>query len=113
MEKLGKLEKRKLASELQAKNLSYLTILLISNHSGRLRVLTLTTSDKALSGGKDIHRSFRPLVMRLRRRWGHFEYIGVREIKGDRQHLHLVFRGEYMEQATISAMWASLHNSLW
>lgn len=49
--------------------------------------------------------------MRLRRRWGRFEYIGVREIKGDRQHLHLVFRGEYMEQALISAMWQDIYSS--
>jgi hypothetical protein len=40
-----------------------------------------------------------------------FQYIGVKEIKGDRQHLHLVFRGSYMQKAVISAMWASLHLS--
>ncbi len=78
---------------------------------GRLRILTLTTSDEALNGNKDIHRSFRALIMRLRRRWGRFEYIAVREIKGDRQHLHLVFRGEYMEQVQLSAMWQAIHTS--
>jgi len=49
--------------------------------------------------------------MRLRRRWGVFQYIGVKEIKGDREHLHLVFRGSYMQKAVISAMWGSLHLS--
>lgn len=78
---------------------------------GKLRILTLTTSDEALASGKDIHRSFRALVLRLRRRYGRFEYIGVKEVKGDREHLHLVFRGEYMEQSVISAMWASIHKS--
>lgn len=78
---------------------------------GRLRILTLTTSDEAIEQGFDIHRHFRALVMRLRRRWGRFEYIGVKEVKGDREHLHLVFRGEYMQQVQVSAMWASLHHS--
>ena len=78
---------------------------------GPLRVLTLTTSDEALAQGKDIHRSFRALVMRLRRRYGQFEYIAVREVKGDRVHLHVVFRGEYMQQASISNMWQGIHAS--
>ena len=78
---------------------------------GRLRFLTLTSSDEAVVKGYDIHKHFRALVMRLRRRWGVFEYMGVVEIKGDRQHLHLVFRGEYMAQVQVSAMWASLHAS--
>ena len=73
--------------------------------------MTLTTSDEALKAGKDIHKSFRALVMRLRRRYGRFEYIGVKEVKGDRAHLHLVFRGEYMEQMLISAMWQKIHLS--
>lgn len=78
---------------------------------GQLRVLTLTSSDEAVAGGYDIHRHFRALVKRLRGRWGHFEYIGVVEVKGDRQHLHLVFRGEYMAQVQLSAMWQALHAS--
>ena len=78
---------------------------------GRLRILSLTTSDEAKARGYDIHRNFRVLVKRLRRRWGRFEYIGVKEVKGDRLHLHLLFRGEYMEQAQIEAMWAKLHAS--
>jgi len=78
---------------------------------GRLRFLTLTSSDEAVVKGYDIHKHFRALVMRLRRRWGVFEYMGVVEVKGDRQHLHLVFRGEYMAQVQLSAMWQALHAS--
>ena len=78
---------------------------------GRLRFLTLTSSDEAIGQGLDVHRSFRALVKRMRRRWGRFEYMGVVEIKGDRHHLHLVFRGEYMAQAQLSAMWEAIHQS--
>ncbi|GAI61752.1 unnamed protein product, partial [marine sediment metagenome] len=78
---------------------------------GRLRFLTLTSSDEAVVMGFDIHRHFRALKERLRRRFGKFEYMGIVEIKGDRQHLHLVFRGEYMAQAQLSAMWTSIHKS--
>ncbi|MBA7589625.1 hypothetical protein ES708_31712 [subsurface metagenome] len=76
-----------------------------------MRFLTLTSSDEAVVKGYDIHKHFRALVMRLRRRWGRFEYMGVVEIKGDRHHLHLVFRGEYMAQAQVSAMWQAIHAS--
>jgi len=78
---------------------------------GQLRFLTLTSSDYAVAQGYDIHRHYRALVMRLRRRFGRFEYMGVVERKGDREHLHLVFRGEYMAQALISAIWQELHAS--
>jgi len=78
---------------------------------GQLRVLTLTTSNEALALGKDIHRSFRILVKRLRRKFGIFEYIGVKEAKGDREHLHLVFRGEYMPQEWVSNTWQDIHAS--
>lgn len=78
-----------------------------------MRILTLTTSDEAVGKGyiDDVHRHFRALVLRLRRRWGRFEYIGVKEVKGDRHHLHLVFRGEYMQQVQLSAMWQAIHAS--
>jgi len=78
---------------------------------GRLRVLTLTTSNKALAEGKDIHRSFRTFVKRVRRKFGEFAYIGVKEFKGDREHLHLVFRGKYMKQKWISDTWEDIHAS--
>ena len=78
---------------------------------GQLRVLTLTTSNEALAEGKDIHRSFRTLVKRLRRKFGRFEYIGVKEFNEDREHLHLVFRGEYMPQDWVSDTWKDIHSS--
>lgn len=76
---------------------------------GRLRFLTLTTSDEAMA--LDIHKSWRKLVMRLRRRFGAFEYMGVREHKGERQHLHIIFRGAYLEQSIVSALWGDIHKS--
>ncbi|MBA7550048.1 hypothetical protein ES705_42554 [subsurface metagenome] len=78
---------------------------------GRLRFLTLTSSDEAVVKGYDIHKHFRALKERLRRKWGRFEYMGVVEIIGERQHLHLVFRGEYMAQVQLSAMWQEIHAS--
>lgn len=78
---------------------------------GRLRFLTLTSSDSAVANGYDIHRHFRALVMRLRRSQGSFEYMGVKEFKGDRKHLHIVFRGSYVEQAHLSHLWGLLHDS--
>jgi len=78
---------------------------------GNLRILSLTTSDEAISQGKDIHRSFEALKKRLRRRWQWFEYIAVKETKGGRKHLHLVFRGKYMEQVQLSALWQAIHIS--
>ena len=78
---------------------------------GRLRFLTLTTSDQAIAQGKDLHRSWAALKKRIRRRFGTFEYIAVREIKGDRHHLHMVFRGSYMEQLWISEQWTQIHSS--
>ena len=78
---------------------------------GQVRILTLTSSDEAVKQGYDIHRSFRALVLRLRRHFGRFEYIGVREKKGDREHLHIVFRGKFMEQAVVSKIWNELHKS--
>lgn len=78
---------------------------------GRLRFLTLTSSDYAVAQGYDIHKHFRALVMRLRRRWGCFQYMGVVEHKGGRKHLHLVFRGDYMAQVQLSAMWQDIHAS--
>lgn len=78
---------------------------------GRLRFLTLTTSDQGIAQGKDLHHSWSVLKKRIRRRFGLFEYIAVREIKGDRHHLHMVFRGSYMEQLWISKQWEEIHLS--
>lgn len=78
---------------------------------GRLRFLTLTSSDAAVAAHRDIHRDWEVLLKRIRRLWGHFEYIGVQEIMSDRVHLHIVFRGSYMEQQHISHLWEQIHQS--
>lgn len=80
---------------------------------GQLRFLTLTSSDEALSKGLDIHRSWTAVKMRLRRRLGPFEYFGVREVDEDdgRVHLHIVFRGSYIDQQLISHLWKEIHCS--
>ena len=49
--------------------------------------------------------------MRMRRRMGKFEYMGVKESNGERSHVHLVFRGKYIEQQLVSSVWNSLHSS--
>ena len=80
---------------------------------GRLRFLTLTSSEESVRLGLDIHRSWRCLLWRLRRRMGHFEYIAVREV-GDKHgmvHLHIVFRGGYIEQVLIGKLWNEIHHS--
>jgi hypothetical protein len=72
------------------------------------RFLTLTSSDEAPS---DIHRSFRVLKERIRRRCT-FEYVCVCEIKPDgRKHLHIAYHGSYLPQAWISKQWLEIHNS--
>lgn len=76
---------------------------------GSLRLITLTSSDNAPG---DIQRSFRKCIMRLKRRQLLKDYIKVIEVKDDgRQHIHLCYRGEYIEQAALSAMWQEIHHS--
>lgn len=78
---------------------------------GWIRLLTLTSSNEAVEKELDINRNFSALVKRLRRHFGRFEYIKVKEEKKNRVHIHVVFRGEYMEQAFISDVWSKLHHS--
>jgi hypothetical protein len=70
--------------------------------------MTLTSSPTAPS---DIHRSFRILKERIRRRWK-FEYLAVceRNVSGAK-HLHIVFKGNYIPAGWLSAAWASIHGS--
>lgn len=76
---------------------------------GSLRLITLTSSDDA---PVDIQRSFRKLIMRLRRRNLVDDYIKVIETKNDgRDHIHLCFRGQFIEQMFLSALWAEIHAS--
>lgn len=82
------------------------------HRKGQYRLITLTTSDEAHAAGKDIQRSFRALVMRLRRRGLCDGYIKVKEFtKRGLAHLHVVVRGRYIPQALLSEMWRDLHDS--
>lgn len=76
---------------------------------GRLRFLTLTSSDAA---PEDIQRSWRKLYMRLKRRGLLDGYIKVVEQAPDgRKHLHILIRGPFIKQAIIKAMWNDIHRS--
>lgn len=76
---------------------------------GVLRFLTLTSSNES---PETCQRSFRALYMRLQRRGLLKGYIKVPELsKNGKQHLHVLFRGSYIEQAMISAWWQELHHA--
>lgn len=76
---------------------------------GRLRFLTLTSSKESPD---TCQRSFRALYMRLKRRGLLKGYIKVPELsKNSKQHLHVLFRGSYVEQALISHWWNEIHHA--
>lgn len=75
---------------------------------GRIRFLTLTSAPQ--SG--DIHRHFKALVMRLKRRGLLTGYIQVPAYtKSGLVHKHILFRGSYLEQAMIAKWWSDLHGA--
>jgi len=78
---------------------------------GNFRLITLTTSDEALAAGKDIHQSWRKLLMRLRRLLGVVEYVGVVEAQPQRTHLHLCVRSDFIPQRLLSKLWQEVHLS--
>lgn len=76
---------------------------------GTLRFLTLTSSNQSPDS---CQRSFKALYMRLKRRGLLKGYIKVPELsKNGKQHLHVLFRGSYIEQAIISQWWQELHQA--
>lgn len=76
---------------------------------GLIRFVTLTSSDEA---PPDIQHSFRKLMWRLRRRGLVKDYIRVIEVKDDgREHIHMAFRGQYIDQKWLSDMWLQIHSS--
>lgn len=78
------------------------------NRPGVARFMTLTSGPSSPS---DIHRSFRALKERIRRRWA-FEYIACRETTNSGLiHIHLVWRGGYIPQAWLSKAWADIHHA--
>lgn len=79
------------------------------DRGGPFRFVTLTSSPKS---PQDIHRSFVKLKLRIRRRGQPFEYICVKEFtKKGRPHLHLIFRGTYLQQAWLSHQWQQCHRA--
>lgn len=71
--------------------------------------MTLTSSNESPDR---CQRSFRALYMRLKRRHLIKGYIKVPEFsKNGKQHLHVLFRGSYIEQALISAWWQEIHHA--
>lgn len=76
---------------------------------GQLRLITLTSS---LTAPLDIQRSFRRLGARLKRRGLVKDYIKVIELtEAGYEHVHLCFRGSYIDQIYLSHLWAEIHNS--
>ena len=76
---------------------------------GRFRFVTLTSTK---GGNDDVHRHFRALVMRLRRRGLIQGYIQVKEYtKSGLLHMHVIFRGSYIDQAYLSQVWEELHGA--
>ena len=76
---------------------------------GQLRFLTLTSSNLSPD---TCQRSFRALYMRLKRRNLMEGYIKVPELsKNGKQHLHVLFRGSYIDQQLISHWWQELHQA--
>lgn len=76
---------------------------------GDFRFLTLTSS---ADSPDTCQRSFKTLYMRLKRRNLIYGYIKVPELsKSGKQHLHVLFRGRYVEQALISDWWQEIHHA--
>jgi len=79
---------------------------------GSYRLITLTTSEESWSAGKSIQRSFRALVMRLRRRNLCRGYVRVVEFtKAGLPHYHVIVRGPYVVQWWLSRWWKEIHLS--
>jgi len=76
---------------------------------GQFRFLTLTSSNDSPD---TCQKSWRALYMRLKRRGLVTAYIKVPELsKNGKQHLHVILRGTYIQQAAISEMWQEIHKA--
>jgi len=79
---------------------------------GKMRFVTLTTSEESWAVGKNIQASFRALVMRMRRRGLCFGYVKVTEYtQAGLPHLHVILRGPYIPQWWLSEQWKEIHHS--
>ena len=76
---------------------------------GDFRFLTLTSSRES---SPDMHRHFRALMARLKRRGLVTGYIQVPEYtKSGLAHKHISLRGSYIEQKVLSDMWQQIHGA--
>lgn len=76
---------------------------------GDFRFLTLTSSKDSPD---TCQRSFRALHMRLKRRNLVTAYIKCPEpSKNGKQHLHIIFKGSYVDQALVSHWWQQIHRA--
>lgn len=76
---------------------------------GTLRFLTLTASNESPELAQ---HSFRVLYKRLQRRGLIKGYIKVPELsKNGKQHVHVLFRGSYIDQMLISHWWQEIHKA--
>jgi len=76
---------------------------------GVLRFITLTSGPDS---PEDIQRSWRTLYMRLYRRGLISGYIKVPEYtKKGRKHLHVIYRGKYIDYFLIKQFWQEIHSA--
>lgn len=76
---------------------------------GQLRFLTLTASNQSPELAQ---HSFRVLYKRLLRQGLIEGYIKVPEMsKNGKQHVHVLFRGSYIDQRLISHWWEEIHQA--
>lgn len=81
----------------------------LKKEGGYIRFLTLTSSPES---PVDIQKSWHRLRARLDRRKLATSYIRVQEYtKKGRKHLHVLFRGDYIEQALLKAWWTEIHKA--
>ena len=81
----------------------------LKRQGGAVRFLTLTSSP---ASPEDIQKSWHRLRARLDRRKLALDYIRVQEYtKAGRKHLHVLFRGSYIEQGLLKAWWTEIHQA--
>jgi len=81
----------------------------LKKEGGYVRFLTLTSGPESPT---DIQKSWHCLRARLDRRGLALSYIRVQEFtKNGRKHLHVLWRGQYIEQGLIKAWWTEIHKA--
>ncbi|MBA7518809.1 hypothetical protein ES705_10890 [subsurface metagenome] len=76
---------------------------------GQLRFITLTSAEVQ---PRPIQESLRRLIWRLRRRGVLLDYIRVIEYtKRGREHVHMIYRGSFIDQKLLSVMWNDIHGA--